>query len=225
MAIICKICNKEFKNNNGMSQHIRTAHQKTYEEYLHETIIPWPKCECGCNQDVPLQNHGTTISRFIHGHNNKDFESQSHAGKGVAGITKGPNTLEHNDNISKGVVKNYQTGGGPWQRGRFYSAKNKKEYIYRSSWEFRYMEELEADEKVVAYRYEDFIINYEWEGKYKRYLPDFLVFYTNGSKEMVEIGQKNMKEKGLDAAKITAAQAFCESKGWKFKLLTEDYFR
>lgn len=221
----CPYCQKEIKSNQGFGAHLKRIHQKTYEQHLHETIVPWPKCKCGCGKDVPLHNHGTKVSEYVHGHNNINFEHQSHAGYFGGIALKGrKHTAEHNNKISLSTVKNYQTGGGSWKRGEFYSKKNNKINIYRSSWELQFMEELEADDNVESYSYEEFCINYIFEGTKRRYLPDFVVKYKDGRHKIIEIGQKKQKAAGMDLAKITAAQEFCKKLKWEFELITDVHF-
>lgn len=228
---ICKICNKEIKTNQGLSIHLNRIHNKKYYEYIlkYELNNEWPKCKCGCDENVPLTHHNTKFGNYIHGHN-KSFLNKHHTENTKSKISETQSgkflTKEHSENISKGVSKCYLEGRFKHKCGQFFSNKNKKLYYYRSSWEKMFMEELEKDENVEKYLYEGFIINYELNNKLRRYLPDFLIYYKDKTKELIEIGQKNFKTKNLkEIAKLDAAREYCSLKGISFKILTEDYFK
>lgn len=127
-----------------------------------------------------------------------------------------------------------------------YTVKNKEKYIgkkhpvFRSSWEQRFMNKLDSDPRVKQWCSECVVVPYYFNGKLHRYFPDFLVVYTNGIKEVVEIKphretQKPRKTKkksrntilyeqltyAKNTAKWEAAKKFCTKKGWVFKIITE----
>lgn len=93
---------------------------------------------------------------------------------------------------------------------------------YDSALEREYMVELERDAGVKNWTKKHGIkIPYRFLGLTRRYLPDFLVEYKDGSKELHET-------KGLPfllwlSTKIKgkSAEEFCLERGWKYKLITK----
>ncbi len=227
----CKICNKIIHTNQGLAIHLNKIHNKKFYEYILEFELnnQWPLCKCGCNEKVPLTHHNTKFGNYVHGHN-KSFLNKHHTEYTKLKISETQSgkilTKEHSENISKGVSKCYLEGRFKHKCGKFYSNKNKKSYYYRSSWEKMFMEQLENDENVEKYLYEGFIINYELNNKIRRYLPDFLIYYKNKTRELIEIGQKNFKTKNLkEISKLNAAKEYCNLRNISFRILTEDYFK
>lgn len=123
---------------------------------------------------------------------------------------------------------------------------NPTEIFYRSSWEFRYMMELDHNKDVISWSSEEIAIPYRspLDGEIHRYFVDFFVerLNKNGKTEkfLIEI-KPNYQTKepemtprkrkktyltevmtyGINKAKWKAAESFCEYKGWKFQILTE----
>ena len=132
-------------------------------------------------------------------------------------------------------------------KGR-YIAKNPKKYkgdsrriIYRSLWERKFMVYCDTNKSVIEWGSEEIIIPYlsPLDGRIHRYFPDFWVKTSKGE-SLIEIKPKkqtkppklNPKHKrrylkevrtwGVNEAKWKAASEFCEHKGWKWQILTED---
>jgi hypothetical protein len=116
------------------------------------------------------------------------------------------------------------------------------EIVYRSSLEFKYMMQLDANPNVEKWASEEFHIPYisPKDGKRHRYFIDFIVWMKSGDKYMVEVKPdsqckpptqtKRKKNKTMinesltyqvNCAKWTAAIAFCKAKGFEFKIITE----
>lgn len=110
----------------------------------------------------------------------------------------------------------------------------------RSSWETAFMRFCDQHPNILKWASENVKIPYRhpFTGKITNYVPDFMVQYQdkNGKTriELIEIKPKsqtvleNAKGKGdklatqINAAKWTAAQEWCKSKGIHFKVITED---
>ena len=77
--------------------------------------------------------------------------------------------------------------------------------IARSSWELIYMRALDNSPLVAKWVSEPKFLNIKYQSpidkKIKTYWPDFLIVYTSGEKEIIEI--KPMKEALLSEAKTT----------------------
>jgi len=111
----------------------------------------------------------------------------------------------------------------------------------RSSWEFKFAQFLDANPKILEWSFESLWITYYHPGKKRpaKYLPDFWVRTANDI-FVIEIGNhslktirspsrsKNAKTRAyanmmriVNEAKFQAAEEYCSSKGWKFKVVTE----
>ena len=93
---------------------------------------------------------------------------------------------------------------------------------YDSLLERDYMIELEHDPAVMRWtKKHNVVIPYRFLGSSRRYLPDFLVTYRDGSQELHET-------KGLPLffwlstrLKRESAEDYCQRLGWKYKLITK----
>ena len=118
--------------------------------------------------------------------------------------------------ISKRITQLYLEGGFHWSTGTYVSSKTGKTIHYRSSWELEYAQLLDMDDTVVTWQYEPFAISYEHNGETKQYLPDFLVSYDDGTKELVEVKPERLMITSMNEAKRKAALALCETAGWSY---------
>lgn len=121
-----------------------------------------------------------------------------------------------------------------------------KNIVYRSGWEKMVMKSLDENASVIRWSSEEIIIPYisPIDNKPHRYFVDFYVEAKaqDGSikKMLIEVKPaaqvqppKAVKRRskrflsevmtyGVNQAKWEAAQRFCQSKGWEFKILTEN---
>jgi len=109
--------------------------------------------------------------------------------------------------------------------------------IYRSSYEKKFIIWCENNPNVERWGSEVIQIPYKIKGSNHTYNPDFYVEMSNGEKWLVEIKPKHQTTKPINENswlmnewiknnyKWRAAMIFCESKGIKFKILTEDTIR
>lgn len=102
--------------------------------------------------------------------------------------------------IQDSVLKTNR-GHGSWVE----SVKGGRFYV-KSTYEARYVEELEADPEVVSFRYEPFKIPYEFEGTPRSYVPDFEVTAVYGT-YLVEVKPQKLWTLPKNVAKINAARA------------------
>lgn len=131
-------------------------------------------------------------------------------------------------------------------QGQF-TPKNPAKYIgkripkYRSGWELAFMNLLDEDKRIQYWASEAISITYRHPvtGKATQYIPDFFVVYQNKKgqnvAEIVEIKPKKqslIESKTASArdriivainhAKWAAAKAYCASKGYTFRVVTEE---
>lgn len=111
-----------------------------------------------------------------------------------------------------------------YHRGEYTSLKTGQVCKYRSGWEEKYMRHLDADPDVKIWRYEPFHIDYlsnKRTGKVRKYYPDFLVCYSDGTSCLVEIKQKRKVDNPTVCKKTAAGKGWCEEHGSTYVLLTE----
>ena len=121
--------------------------------------------------------------------------------------------------------------------------------FYRSSWERRMMTFCDENSSVLEWSSEEVVIPYisPIDGKRHRYFVDFWMKLKlpDGKEEicLIEIKPKRQTQKPenpkskrvskskiyeirnwmINSAKWAAAKDFCEDRGWKFKILTEEH--
>ena len=113
--------------------------------------------------------------------------------------------------------------------------------IYRSSWEKVFMHYCDKNSNIIEWGSEEVIIPYRspLDNRLHRYYPDFWV-KTDQGESLIEIKPKKqtkppkpnpkhrrrylkeVKTWGVNEAKWKAAELFCEAKGWKWQIITED---
>ena len=139
--------------------------------------------------------------------------------------------------------------GNNFAKGKFV-VKNASKYvgnkvpIYRSSWEWAFMNFCDGNNNIVQWSSEPIRIPYRHPltGKMTTYVPDFLVVYRNRDNtmqaELIEIKPKkqsliedkmNSRDRTIVAinhCKWEAAQRWCKANGLTFRIITEeDIFR
>jgi hypothetical protein len=108
-----------------------------------------------------------------------------------------------------------------FKQGNFYSKKNNKQLFFRSGLESEFYKCLEKSNQIQKYTVESLEIEYVYEGKLRRYIPDILVEYTSGKKELWEIKPKNQTKMPKNLAKWKAADDYCRKRNIEFIVLTE----
>jgi len=118
-----------------------------------------------------------------------------------------------------------------------------RDLTYRSSWELKFMQYCDLNEKILKWSSEEVVFKYKLNGKTHRYFTDFMIKTRNLNDEIIttiiEIKpyketQKPIKGKKKQStflrecltyqkniAKWTYATAACKRRGWIFKILTE----
>lgn len=96
---------------------------------------------------------------------------------------------------------------------------------YRSGWELEYMKWLDKNDQVINYKYESVVIAYLGNvktGKLKKYIPDLLVHYQDGSNELLEIKPKKKLVNKVVCKKEAAALIWCREHDATYRFITED---
>lgn len=107
--------------------------------------------------------------------------------------------------------------------GVFYSRKNKKTFVFRSSYEWAFLYLIENDDRVINYHSEPLQIPYKYRGKNRVYWPDILVLYEDGSLHLHEIKPIRFVKHPQVLAKANAAVKFLKQNipGAEFSFITE----
>ena len=111
-----------------------------------------------------------------------------------------------------------------YHTGTYVSKKTGKECNYRSSWELKYLEYLDANPDVKTYEYESFFIMYVGNrnsGKLRKYIPDFLVEYVDGTRKLVEIKPSRKLDQLRVTKKRHVAEQWCKEHGAELEMVTE----
>jgi hypothetical protein len=124
------------------------------------------------------------------------------------------------DKISETIARKYVDGEFNFKRGHHLSPKTGLDHYHRSSWELRHMHDMDSDPVVTTYLNEPFSIPYEWEGSRHRYVPDFVVTYSDGHRELHEVGVKKLKDSPRSLAKQRAAEQYCLDHGLSFRVVS-----
>lgn len=129
----------------------------------------------------------------------------------------------------------------------YYEAKNPEKYVgdinkirYMSSWELSFNKFLDGNPNILRWSSENVAIPYikPTDGRLHKYYPDYWIEYRDQNgvilQEILEIKPKKQTSLGrnpstydqltwaINVAKWTSCKKFCESKGIKFRILTED---
>lgn len=131
-----------------------------------------------------------------------------------------------------------------------YTRGDPDKIIYRSALELKFMNYIDSNPNVLEWASEEFSIPYRspLDGEIHRYFPDIWckVQRPDGKVEVLVVEIKMEKENalneanapkrgnklmryylkevarwGVNDAKFQAAKAFCEDRGWKFQVITE----
>jgi hypothetical protein len=117
---------------------------------------------------------------------------------------------------------------GRYKTGIYVSKKSNLPIKYRSSWEYYVCCHLDNDPDVVQYFYEQIKIPYIANiksGKVRIYYPDFLIFYKNGDKKLVEVKRKNQVNNFKVVKKAEAAKKWAEKYNVEYLFWTEEIIK
>tara|TARA_Y100000034_G_scaffold68413_1_gene82563 strand:- start:372 stop:833 length:462 start_codon:yes stop_codon:yes gene_type:complete len=125
--------------------------------------------------------------------------------------------------IISGKVKAY---GKNRIAGEYKSSKTDKKMSYRSSWELAVMKFLDENDDVLSYEYEGVRIPYYYKTKKRWHVPDFLIKFSDGSKQMWEVKPAVFIESEKVQEKAKGARKFCEELGSiEYRFITEHDLR
>jgi len=108
-------------------------------------------------------------------------------------------------------------------RGYHTSIRDNKERFYRSSWEFALMNWLDVNDDVLSWDYECVRIAYYYDSNKRWYVPDFIVTFQDGHREMWEVKPKEFITSQKNMLKESAAREWCmQNSVQMYRTLTGD---
>ncbi|WP_079908699.1 TnsA endonuclease N-terminal domain-containing protein [Paenibacillus sp. 32352] len=115
-------------------------------------------------------------------------------------------------------------------RGRHYrskigSSKSLKIIHAESLLERDYVRMCNFDPTIIKIYYQPVGIRFHYDGRKRRYFPDYLIVTRDNRYYLVEVKLKEFVGSNLNRAKFYAATKLCEEKDWTFIVVTEEQIR
>ena len=130
------------------------------------------------------------------------------------------------DAVSQRIIDGrYHPYGTRNVKGYYTSNRDNKIRFYRSSWELAMMKYLDESTVVNTWDSECVRIPYRYDGQ-RWYVPDFIVTFSDGHREMWEIKPREFINSEKVLLKADAARKYCEQNDIReYKILTGDSLR
>jgi len=129
------------------------------------------------------------------------------------------NSEKVSDAISQKIVDGLWTHTG--FKTEWYVSKKAGRIFLRSSYESVFARQLDNDNDVVTFTSEPLKIPYTHDERRKNYIPDFLVEYRDGKKEIIEVKPCTLVSSDEVSVKTSAAIKFCNDLGISYRIVTE----
>lgn len=248
---ICKICDVVFLSSFGVSSHMRHKHKMSTQEYynnyilidesmkyckvcnretryrgIHQGYDKYCSKKCSNGDEEYRTNLSIGISKTIRerkGEVQEKYKQTCLLKYGVENYSQTEeNRLKQSDNTTKRFLNGEFTHRNHFTTGFFYSDKNQQSLYYRSSYELKAYELLEADESIMSYESEPFTIPYiDEDGIKRRYIPDILVTPYNSKQKLIEVKPRELLSVIRNQLKIKSAKKYCEANNLCFEVWTE----
>lgn len=116
--------------------------------------------------------------------------------------------------------------GGNSKKGMYTSTKTGRDHFYKSGWECALMQWLDINQDVAMWDYECVRIPYYYNGNKRWYVPDFVVTFQAGHREMWEVKPKEFIGSEKNVLKEEAGTSWCNQNGLTaYRLMTGDELR
>jgi len=129
-------------------------------------------------------------------------------------------TTEQKDNYSRAAIKRILDGVGGYKTGHvtgvYCGKKCKNPVSFRSSWELAAMMFWDDQNNIFSYEYEPFIFKI---GENRRTVPDFLLVYLDGKREIVEIKPTPISNLPTISEKLDLTRKLVEELGLSYNLI------
>ena len=142
------------------------------------------------------------------------------------GMWERSHTAEARNKMSEAVSQRILDGrfkpyGTRNVKGYHTSIRDRKERFFKSSWEHAVMLWLDANPDVATWDYECVRIPYYYDDHKRWYVPDFIVTFVDGHREMWEVKPKEFVGSEKNVLKEEAARAWCPQNGiGSYRVLT-----
>lgn len=192
----CFVCGMTHTNFEDFKTHVAENHEEG-REYI---VCPLPHCQAPVRD---LKLHFKSIHPSAPIPKNSQFKATIWKDQGK----KGNKLKQRKPNFREGYLTSNKNGG--------------KEMHYRSGYECDVYKCLESLQEVIAYDVEPFSVPYSFNGEAHHYHPDIKIVYDDGRTEIWEIKPSKQTHLPVNSAKWSAAQDYCEARGWEFLVITE----
>jgi hypothetical protein len=108
--------------------------------------------------------------------------------------------------------------------GRFPSLKMERMVAFESLIERDFIYLLDFEQDVEWFAEQPVTISYQYQGKTRKYTPDFHVI-RNGQDTLVECKPEKRVHSTENQRKFAAAQLWCSTRGWTFQVVTDTQLR
>lgn len=108
--------------------------------------------------------------------------------------------------------------------GKFPSLKMGRMIAFESTLELDYLHLLEYEQEVSWFEEQPLTLAYEFEGEAHHYTPDFHLI-RRGQDWLTECKPDKFVKTEENQRKFAAAESWCEARGWRFKVVTDEELR
>lgn len=126
-------------------------------------------------------------------------------GRVFTATTKERMSRSRAEGIASGSINSRTYGKAEWYNG----------FYCRSTWEVKFVQFCE--QTGIKIQSCNLVIPYQFEGKIKNYIPDFI----DGERNIYEIKPMSLRDTKLNIAKFQAARQFAIENNYSFKIITE----
>lgn len=167
-------------------------------------------------QNVNARGLGWKMPKGYHTDEHKQHMSKLLTGRVITWIDKIKTSHWSKSDAASEIIERIGSRNKNFKRGYHHSIKSGKDEWYQSSFEQSRMVSLDIDASVIEWtKRHGIVIPYQFEGKEKRYFPDFLIRYADGRVVLEELKGWIRNQQQHDA-KCSAAMAWCAAKGYSY---------
>lgn len=144
-------------------------------------------------------------------------------GKHHSGVSRAKMSDTRSRLFIEGKIRCYP---GNSRSGTYVSDRTQRKFHFKSGWEEAVMKHLDSSPDVRTWDYECVRIPYYYNDNKRWYVPDFVITYQDGHREMWEVKPKFHRNAEQVKLKAEAARAWCEQNAIAaYQLLTDDVLK
>lgn len=175
-----------------------------------------------------VEIHGEERAKQITEANINAHLNRSSGMKGKVAWNKGVPISSHIKEVySKARLKSILLGRFNPQKNRFKAinkiiGSSKGGIIHcQGRWELDFVSYLDSNSNVASFEKDKVRLSYNYEGKERVYIVDFLVKLYSGQKKLIEIKPSDMLKKDENPIKFATAEKWCSENNIEFLIITE----